>query len=272
MSTIALVLDLDNTLYCWMDAYAPALDDQISYIAKKTGLTKKSIRESFRKVFFMHNSVEVVNAANELDIWDKIYLSYSEIEIIKEQSTKIFFETFSSKLNLFPNVLQTLMWAKEKNFLIFAFSDGRAFWIGFRLEQLGISSFFEKIYVMEDEPNTSKCCEQSSKMVLLPESRLKPNTYILDSIMKEYNIEKDDLYVVGDSKNKDIKVAKLAGVKSIWAQYGGSYSAKSKRLLSSITPWTKSQKSGGHLILPQYSIADFSEIKNIIKFEDGSVC
>lgn len=265
MKTIALVLDLDNTLYCWMDSFAPGLDAQITYIAKRTGMTKKCIRESFKSVFQKHGSVEIVDAANELDIWAETNLAYTEIRDIKEKSTALFLKVFAENLTLFPTVLETLEWAKENNILLFAFSDGRAFWINFRLEHLNIVDSFERIYVMEDEPadkGKSVLCKQ---MITLPASRIKPSTFIFDEIMKDYHINKENIYVVGDSKNKDIRTAKLAGVNGIWAQYGMSYSQKSRRLLSSITPWTRSQRVGGHRIVPQYSITEFAEIKDIIR-------
>ena len=129
----------------------------------------------------------------------------------------------------------------------------------------GVKYDSEKIYVLEDESNNedkSSLCEQ---IVTLPISRMKPNTFMLNEIIKDYAILKADIYVVGDSKNKDIRTARLAGVNGIWAQYGMNYSQKSRRLLSAITPWTRSQKVGGHRIIPQYSIMEFAEIKNIIK-------
>ncbi len=265
MKNIALVLDLDNTLYCWMDAFAPGLDAQITYIAKRIRTTKKCVRESFKGVFQKHGSVEIVDAANGLDVWAETNLTYTEINDIKEKSTALFYKVFTENLALFPTVLETLEWAKENNILLFAFSDGRAFWINFRLEHLDIVDFFERIYVMEDEPadkGKSVLCKQ---MLTLPASKIKPNTFILDEIMRDYHINKEDIYFVGDSKNKDIRTARLAGVNGIWAQYGMSYSRKSRRLLSSITPWTRSQRVGGHHIVPQYSITEFAEIKNIIK-------
>lgn len=265
MKPIALILDLDNTLYCWMDAFAPGLDAQITYIAKKTGITKKCIRESFKKVFCEHGSVEVIDAVSELDIWLETNLKNTEIEEISKQSTNLFYNIFSANLKLFPTVLETIEWAKNENVLLFAFSDGRAFWINFRLEHLKIIHFFEKIYVLEDEPYGEGNSIINKQIIALPESKIKPNTFILNEIMQDYHILKDDVYVVGDSKNKDIRAAKLAGVNNIWAQYGRKYSEKSRRLLSSITPWTRSQILGGHRIVPQYSIMEFAEIRNILK-------
>ena len=108
MKTIALVLDLDNTLYCWMDSFAPGLDAQITYIAKRTRMTKKCVRESFKGVLQKHGSVEIVNAANELDIWAETNLAYTEIKDIQEKSTELFFKVFAENLTLFPTVLETL--------------------------------------------------------------------------------------------------------------------------------------------------------------------
>lgn len=265
MNKYALVLDLDNTLYCWMDAFAPGIDAQITYISKRIGITKKIVQESFRNVFSKHGSVEIVGAADELDIWAKTNLTNDEISEIKEQSTALFFKVFSDKLILFPTVLETLEWAKRNDILLFAFSDGRAFWVNYRLNHLNIVDFFERIYVLEDESTVENKNGLSRQMRTLRESQIKPSTFTLDEIMKDYHITKDNLFVVGDSKNKDIRAAKLAGVNSIWAQYGMNYSQKSKRLLSSITPWTRFQRVGGQRIVPHYSIMTFSEIKDIIK-------
>ena len=51
MGKISLILDLDNTLYSWMDAFAPALNATSKYLSKKTKLSVKTIRESFKKYF-----------------------------------------------------------------------------------------------------------------------------------------------------------------------------------------------------------------------------
>lgn len=265
MRPIALVLDLDNTLYSWMDAFAPSLDAQITYITKRTGKTKKCIRESFKKVFCQYGSVEIVDVAAALDIWEETNLADAEIEDIKEQSTKIFYEVFTDNLNLFPTVLETLEWAKKNNIQLFAFSDGHAYWIDFRLEYLNIAHFFERIYVLEDEQDNEEKSSYIKQIITLPESKIKPNSFILDEIMSDYHVLKGDVYVIGDSKNKDIRAAKLAGVKSIWAQYGLNYSQKSRQLMSSITPWTRSRISGGNRIVPQYTIMEFAEIRDIIE-------
>lgn len=264
MKSAALVLDLDGTLYCWMDAFALAIDAQITYIAKKTGFTKKRIQSSFKIVFQRHGSVEVMDAAKELDIWMDSNLSQEEICEIVSCSDTVFKEEFSNNLVLFSDVKETLDWAVDNKILLTAFSDARAFWVGFRLESLGIADYFERIYVMEDEITVS-APPQYKQMITLPEPLLKPNTFVLEEIIKEYQIIREKVYYVGDSKDKDIRTANLAGVNGIWARYGKNCSKKSRHILSSITHWTRGQINRGNNIKPKYTIDEFSDIKGIIK-------
>lgn len=263
MKKIALILDLDNTLYNWMESFAASLDAQITYLAKMTGFTKKRIQESFKKVFKQHGTVEVITAANELDIWEEVNHIKAKIDHIKKHSTKIFFQTFSNNLNLYPTVLETLKWAKKNKIVMFAFSSASAFWIDFRLEQLKITNFFEKIYVLENEFERNQTFKNN--IIALPKSKMKPNPFVVDKIRKCYHLQKENIYFIGDSKNEDIRTAKLAKVNDIWAQYGKNYLKKSGRLLASVTPWTASQKLAGKHIIPQYTISEFAEIKSIIR-------
>lgn len=260
MKKIALVLDLDDTLYNWKDSFVTSLDTQITYLAKNTRLTKKRIQESFKKVFIKHGVVEVIDAAYELDIWNEVNLDKKKIDDIKNHSTKIFLKTFENNLELFPTVLETLEWAKKNQILIFAFSNASAFWINFRLNELKINNLFEKIYVLEDEFDN----EINPTFVTFPISKMKPNTFILDEIRRVYHLQKESIYYVGDSKDKDIQTANLAGVKSILAQYEKRIQ-KSYGLLSIVTPWKKTQKLTSYRIVPQYTIKRFSEIKLIIE-------
>ena len=265
MKEVVLVLDLDDTLYNWMDAYAPGLDAQITLIAKITKLSKRRIQQSFKEVFQRHGSVEVIDAARELDIWQETDLNQDAINEIQQISNRAFLNTFSDNLTLFPNVKETLDWAIRNDILLIACSDGRAYWIGFRLESLGIADYFDRIYVMENETKTEDYGMRFDQMITLPEALLKPNTYIIEEIIKDYHINRESVYLVGDSKDKDIRTANNAGVNGVWAKYGKQYTQKSRRILSSVTHWKRGQRLRGNNIIPKYIIEDFSEIKRIVK-------
>ena len=96
MGKKALIFDLDNTLYSWMDSFAPAFDAASIYLSQVTKIPLKNIRESFKKVFLQHQSVEVINAIEELDIWDKSCLALDENELtqIQKAAQELFFKEF----------------------------------------------------------------------------------------------------------------------------------------------------------------------------------
>ena len=265
MEKIALILDLDNTLYCWVDSFALALDSQITYLAKQLLIPKKLIKESFKKTFGLYGSIEVKDASFFLNVWDNLEMSSNEKRKIQENANQLFLDRFASELQLFPSVKETLDWSKEKGILLFAFSDASAYWINFRLDALNILEYFEKIYTAKDNEQLSSEVFLDRRITSLEESLMKPNTYVIDCISKEYCVDKDKIVVVGDNKKKDIVAAKKAGVVDVWASYGMNYSQKSRRLLSSVTPWTRSQRAGAYRIKPTYSIDVFSEIIHIIE-------
>ena len=270
MGKKALIFDLDNTLYSWMDAFAPALDATSKYLSGVTKLPLKSIRESFKKVFQHHQSVEVVDAIKELDIWDNELMSMRKKETIQNAAQDLFIIEFKDHLQLFPSVCDVLKWSKNNGYLLFAFSDARAYWVSFRLNTLGIEEFFDRIYALEDEEVRSSPNLYLPTLIQYKKEQCKPNTSIISEIINSYNLSIENVYAIGDSKKKDILPANKVGIHSIWAKYGIQCLPRSRRLVSSITPWSTSQRSGGGSIRPQYTIDEFSEIINILKTDEGA--
>lgn len=266
MKNKALIFDLDNTLYSWMDSFAPAFDATSIYLSKVIKVSLKSIRESFKKVFQQHQSVEVINAIKELDIWNSPCLVFNESELLQIQETAqdLFFKEFKNHLQLYPNVRDVLTWTKNNGYLLFAFSDARAYWIDFRLKALSIEGYFDRIYALKDEEVCYPKTTYLSTLMQYEQERCKPNTSVIIEIINNYNLSTKDVYAIGDSKKKDILPANKVGINSIWAKYGIQCLPKSQRLMGSITPWTTSQRSGGGNIKPRYIINDFSEVIYIL--------
>lgn len=253
-----------------MDAFAPALNATSKYLSKRTKLPVKTVRESFKKVFQHHQSVEVIDSVKELDIWNSDLITFSEQIEIQNIAQDLFFEEFKAHLQLYPNVCDVLAWAKNNNYLLIAYSDARAYWIDFRLKALGIEEYFDKIYTLEDEMVNPAKSGYSPVLVQYSQEKCKPNTGIISEIIKDYNLSIKNVYSIGDNKRKDILPAAKVGINNIWAKYGMSCLPASRRLMSSITPWTASQRSGGGNIKPQYTIDNFYEIIYIIEKIRGS--
>ena len=272
MADLVLILDLDNTLYSWIDSYAPALQATIKYLANEIHQPVPIIRDSFKRVFQTHNSVEVVDSVKELDIWGKTTLCDEKQFDIQIRAQELFFEVFKNNLHLFPDVERVLLWAKEKGILLVAFSDARAFWIDFRLRTLNLYSFFDSVYVLMDEapPDATIKLYPSSIIEYLPDQS-KPSPAVFLEIIRKTGVINNQLFVIGDSKRKDILPASRLGLATIWAKYGASCLSSNKRLLGAVTPWTASQRASGASIKPQYTIEAFSEIVSILEGKHGGL-
>jgi FMN phosphatase YigB (HAD superfamily) len=267
----ALILDLDNTLYSWMDAFADSFREQISFICDCLSIEEKTILRQFKVIFKKYDSVEVPNAVNQLSVWDTCALSELDSKQIQNESIKIFLDSWEKNITLFPNVEETLKWARESGFLIFAYTDAFAFWIDFRLHTLNIENYFDGIYALADDAISDSDVVVSSKrhckITTFTQSQKKPNTDIVYQIIDKYDIKKEHVYFVGDSKTKDITTAWRAGVCDIWAKYGLKYKRESCRLLSLITPWERGTSGTNELQrkeTPTHTIYDFKEIKAIL--------
>lgn len=270
MAHLALILDLDNTLYSWMDSYAPALRATIKYLAKEIHQPVPIIRDSFKKVFKAHKSVEVVNMVKELDVWEKTTLCGEKKDEIQNYAQALFLETFKNSLQLFPDVEKVLSWAKKNGIMLIAFSDARAIWADFRLQTLNLYPFFEYIYVLKDEGLPDAVIKQyPGSVIQYPPEYCKPSPDIYLEIIRKTGICNNQLFIIGDSKRKDISPASRLNLSTIWAKYGNNCSSSSKRLLGAVTPWTASQRASGGGIKPQYTMDSFSEIISILENNQG---
>lgn len=274
-----LILDLDNTLYSWIDGFADSFREQVAFLSLSLSVEKEVILHDFKSIFKKYNSVEVPNAVDQLSVWNACGLHEQECKQIQEKSLEIFLDSWKRNIKLFPKVEETLDWARKEGFLIFAYSDAFAFWVDFRLTILNIQKYFDNIFAMTDDKISNSNLVINSKrhcqITLVEQSEMKPNTLILDRIIDKYKVKKEHAYFVGDSITKDIQTAKQAGICDIWARYGLDYKRENGHLLSYITPWEKGTGGRNELrkkSIPTYTIQSFDEIKNIIAHMEDLLC
>src|SRR5689334_10800455 len=111
---IALITDLDGTIYDWADFFVPSFRLMIESLVNSTGLDEDTIIEAFRRVYLKHKTVEYPFDIEELDIWSSIGWSTEEIHERGVRPAQEAFEVARVKnLHLYPHVMETLQWAKE---------------------------------------------------------------------------------------------------------------------------------------------------------------
>lgn len=278
----ALIVDLDGTIYNWLDFFAPSFRWMVRVLAGVTQMDEDTIIESFRQVYQRHRSLEYAFSIQELDIWESLEWSMEEIrEKAVEPARRTFVEVRRKHLRLYPNVRETLQWARDERLLIIGLSDAPEFQAHRRLKFLRIGRFFDRLRSWEghDVPDHAardvleklEAGEYKSRVSLqsFDLSDAKPSPKILRSILSEFQLSPENVYLVGDSLWKDIALAQKVGVHDIWARYATQAINKENiDTLLRITPWTQEElaesQEAKHLIAPTYVIDDFSEVKAII--------
>ena len=278
-----LILDLDGTIYDWVDFFAPCFRAMVHVLARVTELDEDVITGSFRRVYQKYSSVEYYFSIQELDIWSTLKWSREKIE---EKAVKpargAFRRVRQKRLHLYPNVRDTLIWAQKERLLIIAYSDAPEFQAQARLKYLRIDRFFDLLlswkghgvpeHALSDVHTRMK---EGTYRWRIPSTRYrgladaKPNPDILTSVLREFQLLPENTYLVGDSLWKDIYAAQQVGMNDIWAEYGRVINErKNLDTILRITPWTEEMlaknQAASDEIHPTYVIKDFAEVISII--------
>lgn len=279
---LALISDLDGTLYNWVDFYAPSFRAMVHVLARVTKLDEKTIIESFRQVYMKHKTVEYAFAIQELDIWESLKWSSDEVKEDAVEPARAAFRMARRKnLRLFPHVKETLEWAKTSGLLVIAYSNSPRIQAEMRLKYLRIDRFFDELWSWYDAEIPQNAPEEvlnkhqigkyniaSLRKNGFSLSQAKPNPEVLQSMLARYHLSPERTYIVGDNLHTDISMARQVNACDIWARYGRVRQDKNLNTLRQITPWSDEEmarnKDSKRTVRPTYVIDDFAEIKGII--------
>lgn len=258
-----LILDLDNTLYDWNDAYSSSFMALVNYHQKIFSLSESEVINNFKRYFKKKGTLELLPTFEYIQSYKNSNFKESDLQIIANESCQFFLNAWKQNIQLYSEVYETLKVLKIKGVKIIAFSDVSMFWATYRLNCLKILSDFDKIYAPIDNiilPDYVKT--NPMKYRVIDEQQRKPNSAVIAEIIKYYNTNHKNTFMLGDNLNKDMKCAYDIKIISIWAKYGTKHGSTSGKILRSITPWTKSTTPC--LITPDYTIDSFSEVLKIV--------
>lgn len=171
-------------------------------------------------------------------------------------------------LKLYDGVEDTLKQLFENGITIIGYTESAQENGFYRLKKLGITQYFKNIYTSEskyisDIPLDKKIITVKTK---------KPDKDILITICKQEKCSISETVYIGDSLTKDVYMAKMANITSIWANYpkdNNNY----YNLLVDITSWTeedfkKEKELKEQFVLsnikPDYMISKFSQVLPIV--------
>lgn len=277
-----LILDLDNTLYNWVDSFAPSFRAMVHVLARVTQLDEITITESFSRVYEKYQTVEYSFAIQELDLWGELGWSQERIMTEAVNPARVAFGRVRKKhLFLYPGVKETLEWIHRQDMVIIAYSAAPIFLAEWRLKNLHIDHYFTCLYSWYGYslPTELEIPQQVADRIrkggyksrirfkrAFDFDTMKPNPTGLIQILHENKLDMKKTYLMGDSLDKDIVVAQTVGIIDIWAKYGVDVLEESLETISRIKQWDQNYNKKNRLEISPSHIADkFSDLKKIIQ-------
>ena len=291
-----LALDIDNTVFNWVDYYVKSLHALFDTLERVTGVARAHLVAEARGVFTMHNSIEHPFLVQELPSVLAVYgTDYDKLLHEAVDPARDAFNTAANaSLVPYPGVVETLTAIRtaRPNLPIVALTDAPRYVAMWKLNKLGLLTYFDAVYglpdptlptaegrVLVDMEILLKHVRKDSfgykgKIRILPEDYEKPGTkgfrmVLMDFDIEEQSIARKQILFVGDNLAKDIHLGKELGILSCWARYGAQISPAMRTALQEFSPAANTRKNvaldpaGSGSPRPDYVIDQFSELRGI---------
>ncbi len=244
----AVVTDLDNTLYPWVDYIVPSLEAMVASLAATTGLPRVRIVQALKAVYSKYESNEYPFAIQESGIFEPYEADFDSFNALVLRPAREAFRAARDKyLRPYPGVRETLDALRERGLKVVGLTDAPRNAAELRLKHLKLDGHFDALYTLPgyDLPENvdpeirrkEEAGHYRSKMpvVELPRDAEKPNPAGLARILEDFGLPGSEVLYVGDNVKKDMPVAQACGATGVWAEYGTYVSGEYRERLSIIS-------------------------------------
>lgn len=271
-----LVTDLDDTLYSWIDFFIPAFYGMVDELSLILNVPKSDLLNEYQQVHQKKGSVEYPFATLLLPSVKIMYPNKTKEELLNILNPA--FHRFNSirkrKLELYPDVRETLKEIAGMGIKIVGYTDSAEENGFYRLKRLEIDNYFQRVYVSDSQFERPDTLPSSEKTEIVQGK--KPNPGIIKKICGREDIDIKETVYLGDSLTKDIYMANQAGVTSVLCKYPCDIKAKEDlyNKLVAISHWTKldfeQEKAIKEIckkesIHPDFTIHSFKEILTVFQ-------
>jgi FMN phosphatase YigB (HAD superfamily) len=245
----AVVTDLDNTLYPWVDYVVPCLEAMVGSLAATTGLPRIQIVQSLKAVYGKYESNEYPFAIQESDLFTPYERDPdSFLQLVVEPARRAFRDARERYLKPYPGVPEALEAIRRRGLALVALTDAPRNAAELRLKWLGLDHHFDTIYTLPGYPLPEHVHPEirrrqeaghyraKTKVVELPRDAEKPNPAGLRRALSDLGLAGREVVYVGDNPAKDMPVAEACGAVGVWAEYGTYVSAEYRERLAVMSP------------------------------------
>jgi FMN phosphatase YigB (HAD superfamily) len=252
----AVVTDLDNTLYSWVDYIVPSLEAMVASLAQTTGRPRIDIVQSLKTVYSRHESNEYPFAIQESSLFHPYRADFDSFDaLVVRPAQRAFAEARRRYLHPYPGVRETLAQLRERGVAVVALTDAPRNAVENRVRMLQLDGLLDALYALRGyrlpanvNPEIRRRDEaghyrlKTTRVVELPRQAEKPSPLGLRRVLRDLGLAPAEVLYVGDNVKKDMALAQAAGVTGVWAEYGTYVSTEYRERLSVISAKAVSQR------------------------------
>jgi phosphoglycolate phosphatase len=244
----AVVTDLDNTLYPWVDYIVPSLEAMVASLAATTGLPRVRIVQALKAVYSKYESNEYPFAIQESGIFEPYEADFDSFNALVLRPAREAFRAARDKyLRPYPGVRETLDALRDRGLVVIGLSDAPRNAAELRLKHLKLDGHFDALYTMPGYPlpdnvdpeirrkEEAGLYRSRTPVVELPHDAEKPSPTGLRRILADFGLAGGEVLYVGDNVKKDMPVAAACGAVGVWAEYGTYVSGEYRERLAIIS-------------------------------------
>lgn len=244
----AVVTDLDNTLYPWVDYIVPSLEAMVDSLVATTGLPRVRIVQSLKAVYAKYQSNEYPFAIQESEIFAPYEADFDSFSaLVLDPARRAFKAARERYLKPYPGVRETLEAIRARGLKLVALTDAPRNAAELRLKWLRLDGHFDALYTLPGyalpenvDPEIKRRQAAGhyaarAPVVELPLDFEKPNPEGLRRVLADLGLDGAEVLYVGDNVKKDMPVAAACGATGAWAEYGTYVSAEYRERLAIIS-------------------------------------
>jgi len=278
----AVVTDLDNTLYPWVDYIVPSLEAMVGSLEATTGQPRIRIVQALKAVYGKYDSNEYPFAIQESDLFAPYERDFESFQrLVIDPARRAFKAARERYLRPYPGVVETLDAIRRRGLRLVALTDAPRNAAELRLKWLGLDGHFDALYTLpgyalpENVDPEIRRREQAghyrsrTPVVELPREAEKPSPEGLSRILRDLSIPGAAALYVGDNLAKDMPVAEACGALGVWAEYGTYVPAEYRERLAiisapSVTRRHVSEEPGRRPARWPLAISSFAQVLGVL--------
>ena len=244
----AVVTDLDNTLYSWVDYIVPSLEAMVDSLVATTGLPRVRIVQALKAVYSKYESNEYPFAIQESGIFEPYEADFDSFNALVLNPAREAFRGAREKyLRPYPGVKETLDALRKRGLRVIGLTDAPRNAGELRLKHLKLDGHFDALYTLPGYPLPANVDPEIKKkeeaglyrsrtpVVELPRDAEKPSAGGLARVLADFGLRGAEVVYVGDNVKKDMPVAEACGALGVWAEYGTYVSGEYRERLAVIS-------------------------------------